>query len=368
MSEVIFPDKIIFVQPLIPSYRDSFFKELRKRLNFDLYVYFSESYLRKNNFGLSIQPTRYIANIHIGNALILNVFSLIFGSHKIIVLCAEMKIVTNWLVLILARFAGKKVVLWGHGLDARFYNEQLKKMPFLRRLMYQLSDGAWFYTKNEQNIWKNILPSLKSIALGNTADVPYNQIPSSVSKKRSLKAEYGINTDFNFIFCARFNCLHRRNDLLVQFIERLDKTRFGFIIIGEGYLKPDFSKYKNVYDFGELYDRKTKSDLFTVADAYFQPAWCGLSIVEAMAYGKPVLTFKRSKDIMQCVEYGYIQHGFNGLLFENMDELLDYVTQCRKDVLDQIGLHAKQYVKGHLTIENMVDNAVKGILMLEENQ
>jgi len=355
---------IVIVQPLVPLYRESFFEGLRKQVTVDIYVYHSEAYLKANGFVSAGLSTKHIANIHVGKAILINILPLLLGPHKVVILCAENKIVSNWIVLLLGRLFGKQVILWGHGLDARFYNEQVGKMPFMRRLMYRLADGAWFYTENEQAVWRNLLPNLKSVALGNTVDVPLMKPVDTEESRLALKKQYGIKTDMNFIFCARFNNPNRRINLLVRLIERLDKSRFGFIIIGGGDLKPDFSSYSNVYDFGPVYEKKLKNDLFGLADVYFQPAWTGLSIVEAMAYGKPVFTFKRSKDILQCVEYGYIVHGLNGMIFESPDELIEYVTYCEKSDINALGMHAREYVRENLTMENMVANALKGIKMV----
>lgn len=332
----------------------------------DLYVYRSEAYLKANGFAPTELSTKHIANVHIGKAIVVNILPLLLGPHKVAVLCAENKIISNWIVLLLGRLFGKKVILWGHGLDARFYNEQLEKMPFMRRLMYRLADGAWFYTNNEQAIWRKLLPNLKSVALGNTVDATLIKSVDTEKKRQALKKQYGIKTDMNFIFCARFDNPNRRIDLIIQLIERLDSDRFGFIIIGGGNLKPDFSVYPNVYDFGPVYNQKLKNDLFGLADVYFQPAWAGLSIVEAMAYGKPIFSFKRSKDILQCVEYGYVKHRFNGMIFEDTDELVEYVTHCKKSEIKALGTYAREYVRENLTMENMVANAIEGIKMVEE--
>jgi len=65
-----------------------------------------------------------------------------------------------------------------------------------------------------------------------------------------------------------------------------------------------------------------KQNLFAIADLYYQPGWVGLSIVEALGYGKPIITFKRSVDVLQCVEYYYLENTKNSLIFENVTELV----------------------------------------------
>ena len=175
-----------------------------------------------------------------------------------------------------------------------------------------------------------------------------------------LKEKYGIYQKVVFIFCARFTA-NRRVDLLLETINHLDSNKYGFVIIGAGDSKPDFSNFDNVYDFGAVYDTAVKQELFALADIYFQPGWVGLSIVEAMAYGKPIFTFERSSETLQCVEYSYIHNGENGLVFKNIDDCIDKIKLLSDNDIKRMGDNARNYVAKHLTIEQMVDNAVRVI-------
>ena len=175
-----------------------------------------------------------------------------------------------------------------------------------------------------------------------------------------LKKKYGVRQEVILIFCARF-IADRRVDLLLEAIKRLNSQKYGFVIIGAGASKPDFSIYDNVYDFGAVYDTAVKRELFALADVYFQPGWVGLSIVEAMAYGKPIFTFKRSEETLQCVEYSYIYHGENGLIFHDIDDCIRNVEALPAEEIKRMGDNAREYVAKHLRIEQMVENAMNVI-------
>jgi len=142
-------------------------------------------------------------------------------------------------------------------------------------------------------------------------------------------------------------------------MERLDSEKYGFIIIGDGKNKPDFTKYKNVHDFGAVYNNEIKRELFALADIYFQPGWVGLSIVEAMAYGKPVFTFRRSAETLQCVEYCYIKEKENGLIFDDMEDLVRQMNIITQEQIKQMGEQARLLVKEKLTPRQMVANAMR---------
>lgn len=197
------------------------------------------------------------------------------------------------------------------------------------------------------------------VALNNTltgVNEMCNYVP--VLSKEELKKKYGITQEVVLIFCARFESNYRRTDLLVEAIKQLDKNRFGFVIIGKGKNKPDFSNFNNVYDFGAVYDSAIKRELFSLSDIYFQPGWVGLSIVEAMAYGKPIFTFVRSEETKQCVEYSYIQSGYNGMLFETVEECVGYISHIKKEKLANMGQNARHFVKNNLSVEQMANHAI----------
>jgi len=251
--------------------------------------------------------------------------------------------------------------LWGHGISVKRYVKEEKKPHLLLRWMIGLSDGVWFYTKKELEVWKTFMSKMNGIALNNTISGVDAILELNMPDKQSLRERYGITQQRVLIYCARFNEPGRRVDLLVDLIERLSPEGFAFVIIGDGRLKPDFTQYTHVHDFGALYDRSVKDELFSMADIYFQPGWVGLSIVEAMSYGKPVFTFKRSESVLQCVEYSYIRHGHNGMIFESMAECVDALSLSTETEIGRMGENARAYVRKELTMDIMVDNAVTAI-------
>jgi hypothetical protein len=360
-------DKIVaIVQSIVPSYREDFFALLMEKKNIQIYTYLSSS-CSKNGVLLATLDAKNILSFKLFKMLFVNIIPLLSNKNSTVVLSSELKSITNWFVLLFARFFNIKVILWGHGVDARYYDQQVLKMPFVRVCLYRLADGAWFYTEKEKKVWDKILPRLRSVALMNTVHVKATDVIFSDGKNQKLKEKLSITTKINFIFCARFSRIDRRADLLINFISNLDSSKFGLIVIGDGAYKPNFSLYSNIYDFGSVYDAKFKSELFAVADVYFQPACIGLSVVEAMAYSKPIFTLKRSDSIMQGVEYSYIEHNYNGMLFECIDDLSSFVTTCDVSYYKKLGTNARIYYDNRLSMQNMVNNAVKGIDMLGIN-
>lgn len=352
---------IAILQPFIPHYREEFFNTFNSQLPTDLYCYEKQEEMKKNDFKeaqTGIIPLRAFMK---GPFVLYNPFPLLNRKYDVLVLMLNFAHLSTWLILLLRPFIKQKIILWGHGISVKRYVREEKRPNILLRLMIALSDGVWFYTKKELSVWKQFSPRINGYALNNTISGVESVLALPVGDKAILREKYQVKQERVIIYCARFNEPGRRVDLLVDLIESLSPAGFAFVIIGDGKLKPDFSVYKNVLDFGALYDRKVKDELFSMADIYFQPGWVGLSVVEAMSYGKPVFTFNRTASVMQCVEYSYIQHAHNGMIFETMEDVITSLSQITNEEINRLGNNARDYVREELTMDTMTGNAVHAI-------
>lgn len=353
-------NKIAVLQSQIPHYREEFFRKFSKRNNADLFVYQSAKTSKKGGFKIGDLATRHIASVEPKGVVFYNPFPLLRG-YDTLILPLHFAHFTTWLLLFLKVVLGKKIILWGHSISVKRYLKEEIKPDWKLKLMISLSDGIWTYMEKEAAQWKTIFPNKPIVALYNTISSAseiseYSELHKGKDIDQ-LKQKYNIKQEFILLFCARFEGMIRRTDLLEEVINSLDSSKYGFVIIGAGKDKPDFSKYSNVYDFGAVYDTAVKQELFCLADIYFQPGWVGLSIVEAMAYGLPVFTFKRSPKTLQCVEYSYILPGQNGLLFETIDDSVSSIESMSKDELNVMGIKAREFVKHHATVDMMVQRA-----------
>lgn len=357
---------VAIIQPEVPHYRTEFFDCLNQKLGVsDIYIYNSLDNTKLSGFEVNKDGFIYMWNKKIKNLLIYNPLVFFNKKYDTLVLMLHFGHITTWFLLLTKWLHGKKIILWGQGISVKRYLAEEKKPDWKLKLMIFLADGIWLYMKKEERQWRLIFPNKPIIALQNTltgVNEMVNYTPTVL--KHQLKEKYKIKEKTVLIFCARFESNYRRTDLLVETIQKLDNKKFGFIIIGKGKNKPDLSHYSNVYDFGAVFDTFVKRELFTIADMYFQPGWVGLSIVEAMAYGKPICTFKRSEDILQCVEYSYIEplggsDNPNGLIFENIEDCLKTFNIIKDNDIELMGKNARKLVRDNLTVENMVSKALR---------
>lgn len=352
--------RIAILQPEVPHYREEFFQRLREACEtVDIYVYNSFEHTRKHGFSIHTDGIKHIKNKNLHEVLIYNPLPMCSKQYDMLVLMLHFAHITTWLLLLTKWLHRKKIILWGQGISVKRYLKETKKPDWKLKWQIALADGVWIYEEPEAKQWQHIFPNKPIIALNNTLTGAEEMCEWSVSsdERKRIRSKWAIIQDIVFIFCARFDNDYRRPDLLIETIERLDAEKYGFIIIGEGKNKPDFSKYKNVYDVGAVYDNKVKRELFAAADIYFQPGWVGLSIVEAMAYGKPVFTFRRSIKTLQCVEYCYIEDGVNGYIFNDMADCINRLIANPLNKFQEMGENAKELVKTKLTPQKMVERA-----------
>lgn len=351
--------KIAILQPEVPHYRQEFFDLLKKENeSADLYVYNTLESARNSGFNISDDGVHYIPNRQWHGILLYNPLALLRGHYDVLVLMLHFAHITTWLLLLTKFIHRKKIILWGQGISVKRYLAEERKPDSKLRWQIALADGVWLYMEKEYAQWCKIFPKKNMVALNNTLS-GVDKMLEYCGDKAALRQKYNIGEQTVFIFCARFESEYRRTDLLVEAIRRLDSSRFGFIIIGDGKNKPDFSGFNNVHDFGAVYDMAIKRELFTAADIYFQPGWVGLSIVEAMAYGLPIFTFERSEATKQCVEYSYIVDGDNGRIFKEINQFVDAVTTLPTSDIRRMGDNARNLVRSHLTPQQMVQRAMK---------
>lgn len=355
---------IAILQPFIPHYREEFFTGLGRKTAIDIYCYENQDDIGREHFHQARVMIRPIGRRSIGPFLFYNPFTLLNKRYDVLVLMLNFTHLSTWLLLLTQPLHRKKIILWGHGISIKRFKKEERRPHLLLRWMIALAGEVWFYTDYELNIWRKIFPKKPFVSLNNTISGIRDIMRLPPADKSGLKQKHGIRQDVILIFCARFNTLERRTDILEKAIAGLDEERYGFIIIGDGPFKPDFGRFKNVYDFGSVYDRDLKNDLFRVADIYFQPAWLGLSVTEALAYEKPIYTFERTGELLQCVEYSYLIDGYNGAIARDFEQFIRLVSGTTRQDIDRMSANCKAFTETHLTMEHMIDSAYEGINQL----
>jgi hypothetical protein len=360
--------KIGILYPRISHYREEFFEALIGRHDVDIFLYESMEKSKKENFKNSYISANYLNTYEVFKKIrLVNIIPILKNNYDVIILIGEIRSISVWILLIFYKFTKTKTILWGHGISMHSYLKESKKLNLFRVIFHRLANHTWLYTKNELTFWVRYISPSRLTALNNTINIEEILLNKQTYDKNLLKKRYGIKTEINLIFSARFTNPFRRVDLLLDLIKNLNPSKYGFIIIGDGSLKPNFKEFNNVYDFGAVYDRGLKNELFNIADFYFQPAWLGLSVNEALAYGKMVLTFDRSKSIKQCVEFSYLNNK-NSFIAKDFPELVYFIEHIDAEKIKEYSSSARDYASQNLRMSRMIGNALNSLNFLSTKE
>jgi len=297
----------------------------------DFHIYFSNenfrgigtSSLDKKFSHKDLKKLHFIENKTIGGHLwwqngILK--TLIMEDYDTVIFLGDMKIMSNWVGILIAKLKGKKTCLWTHGI---YGNEKgIKKQ--LRLLFLSLVDDLLLY----ENRAKEIL--LKNGFKKEQLFVIYNSInlkeQTEVYQKNLKKIPQEKNkTSFNLIFLGRLTKI-KKVALLIPTLFKLNtkEKQYKLTIVGEGEEK------KNLEDLIEHYQAKDYicfkkatynedeiGKLFFESDLLVSPGNVGLNAVHALCYGVPVLTHNNLSN--QMPEHEIIEENKNGCFHTEND-------------------------------------------------
>lgn len=354
-------NNIAIIQPFIPTYRTDFFLGLAKEVPYDLFSFQRTNSKHRNGLIEGDVNFYKIKSYRLFNLRWFNPIN-ILCKYNTIILCGEASILTNWLILIAGKLINRNILVWGHGAT---YSKP-HPITIFHLVMYYLSRGGIFYTPKEMRYWRMKFPKKKMVALYNTLTVDRTYYKNLDEKRMrnilDLKKKYGIKQQTIFVSCYRFTNKSRRTDLLLKVIEELDPNKYAFIIIGDGFLKPDFALFQNVYDFGAVWDNKRKTELFFVSDFYLQFGGIGLSIVEGMAYSKPVITMRRSKEIKHGTEYYYLRNRFNSIILSDIKKFEQSLIHITPSKYVSLSHNALRTYNNELQMSRMIKHMKSAIL------
>ena len=71
---------------------------------------------------------------------------------------------------------------------------------------------------------------------------------------------------------------------------------------------------------------------------------------------------KKSKNIKQCVEYGYIDHGKNGFIFESLEDVKQSICSTPDEKIELMENYCRQKIRNDLTMDQMVKKFYDGVI------
>lgn len=376
--------KIMIVQRIFAHYRKTVFDELNRI--FELYVVHS-----KDNSGIKQIKTDYsievkkISLFGSFNRLFLFMFKPIFQiKPDIIIHEFSMGIFSLPLVYLLTRLLGIKLVLWSHGYNRRKGFMPEKRISDRVRIFYiKLSDALLLYGDKDKELFSKYIDKDKIFVAKNTFDTSnLLNFYDDFTKKgvELLKKDKGFKHKFNLIFIGRM-IKSKEPELLVKIYEAINE-RFGGNIgihyIGDGEEKDRISSYvkekgfsNNFFFHGAIYDERTIGELLFCSDLMVLPGECGLSVVHALSFGTPVVTFKSDeKGPFHGPEIEYVIDSKTGFLIEkgNLNQMSETIINYLNDKEKQSVMrkYIIEFVRNELSVENMVNGFKRLVESLTE--
>ncbi len=227
---------------------------------------------------------------------------------------------------------------------------------FLRKRYYRIVDAVLHYTEENQYIPESYGVSSDRIF------VTYN----SPDTERLMKIREELNSDPGFTGYSPYKIIHvgrlvawKRVDLLLQAVATLvnDYPQTELLIIGRGPEKENLERLseklnitENVIFAGDVYEPEKLGKHLMSASVYVLAGMGGLSINEAMCFGKPVICSR-----CDGTEKTLVENGVNGYFFREGDaiDLVEKISLMFKEPgrSNEMGMESLRIIKTKVNLE-----------------
>jgi glycosyltransferase involved in cell wall biosynthesis len=198
-----------------------------------------------------------------------------------------------------------------------------------------------------------------------------------------LKAKDEADLQENILPANRFRIIHvgrlvswKRVDLILNAAAAL-KYRFPAIevlIIGDGPKRNELEKLaeslgitENVRFIGAVYDPVLLGRYYKASSVYVLAGMGGLSINEAMIYGKPVIC-----SAADGTEKKLVRDNFNGKYFEkgnleNLVEKIDFLL-CNPKLIEDMGKNSQKIILEEVNIHTVITGYIRAFNYVTRNK
>ena len=287
-----------------------------------------------------------------------------YKKGDVVLISGNPRILTNYLIIVIAKFRGLKIVWYGQGWTAGSNNLR----NFIKRIIMSFCDVVILYTEKEvENTNLFYFGDKKLHFLNNTVDtVDIFSIKKKIKENmlESFLKQNTLEEKKIILFVGRLEGKEMLSVLLDSFDKVLSKVENALlVVIGSGSMA---SKYKqksisngishNILWLGPEYKEKNLAYWFLVAHCFVYPGAIGLSLLHAFSYNLPVITHNNLKNHMPEISAFKDQH--NGLMFEegNAHDLANKIVTLLSDddMRKNLSANALETIKDSYTFEQML--------------
>lgn len=306
---------VALVQTVVPDYRTPVFRRLDELLGGDLNLYAGDRYFDPTvETDASAGSLRLPVHNHFfgGRRLLVQTghWRAVFGARTAI-LELNPRILSNWLLLLARRAAGRRTLVWGHAWPR---SGRTSHSDRVRQLMRRLAREVIVYSESEATALRPELPE------GQVFAAPNALYGGDYDPPTQLRPDTGPA----FLFVGRLVPAKRPELLLRAFLEARRELPEGakLYVVGDG---PERSTLMRIVRlelgddtdvvrlFGHSTDTALLSSLYSSSIASVSPGYVGLSLIQSLYHGVPMIIAgdePHSPEIEAAVE------GFNAVFFE----------------------------------------------------
>lgn len=227
---------------------------------------------------------------------------------------------TSWVLLLWSKLSGKKVILWGHG----WKRTNNWKGDLLDSMYWRMADHMLIFSHYAiQHMAEKGIADGKMSCIYNSLDYDEQLKWRKSVKKNNIYAEHFGNGYPTIIYIGRLQ-KRKKIDLVLYAMAMLKRRQVNvnFVCVGgddEGLalhqMAESMGLSANVWLYGALYDEKIKAELIYNSYVCVSPGNVGLTVVDALNYGTPVVTNDSFE--LQMPEFEAINPGLTGSFYKN---------------------------------------------------
>jgi glycosyltransferase involved in cell wall biosynthesis len=319
-------NKIIIVQPGIPSYRIDFFSDLNNKLGDNRLSVYADHH--QDNYSEDIYTSfQWHKMAPVYNFPILNLFwqknisGMRLQNNSIVVLFGNPRYLSNIILFIRCKYHGIKIIWW-----TQLRSHTSSSFGTKIRLFFaKKADAILFYTYKEHDDF------LKK----NSVQSAVGYLNNGISTKeiiRYRKKYIFSERKRNVIFLGRL-IEKTKLDVLLRAIANLDTNNIHINIVGDGPMLKEYQEialklgiHKSVSWLGDVRQEKHLAEIFNRSAIMIYPGAIGLALIHSFAYGVPVIT--HNNNLNHGPEFTAIKHAINSMTFK--EGHIDSLTQTIK--------------------------------------
>jgi len=339
--------KVLFVYHYIAHYREAVFLEIDSSKEVDITIFADDQ--DYTNQGIAQADTSKFENFYVAKCY--KILGPLMWQEKIVsealkgdkdyyVFLGNPYYLATWISALVLIVKRKPFAFWTIG----WFRKSNFFVDFVKRFFFSLPEKVFVYNSfNKKKVQDGGWPSNKNVA------VVYNSVSLSscfdVSSRTNQDPRDNISgLNPGYLICVTRLLKKRGLDLLLKSIAEIKKSgNFDFepevLIVGEGEEKDRLvalAKELGVKAkfWGACYDSSVLESLYRFASSTAAPSMIGLTAIQSLGYGCPVIT--HGDMYFQAPEAEAIIDGCTGYLFERGSQkgLIEAINRSHKDYIE----------------------------------